>query len=615
MDLRTHLQTTLKNKYQALNEAYSENPLLHARLCYKDDYSFSNLHKHDFLYVDKSHLHTWTVSTTVPLTDILSCECKHSSSRKTVLTLGVSGAGKTTVVQRCALEWAEGKGYHDIYLLLPLAVWELNFQMFELSLIELLLMFYPELKELNASSLNKSNVWFVLDGLDEFDHLINFSCPAVSDVSEASRVTVLVTNLIRGNLLPNSHVWITTRYAAATQIPQHYLLKVTEVQGFSDEQKEQHFRTVIGNDELTHRAIDHVKMSKSLDFLCQIPVICIIMANAFKNLLKADDGFKISPLNLTQIYTNVVKASNSAVFAKLKRLALLRMAENNLMSEGDLLQSDISIEEASSFSKEWPFVLREEKGLCNTIVFRFGHSSIQEFLAASAKLDDIEENPLPLRSGCCRELVDKALRNATGKFDVFLRFIFGLIKERGTLEPKDRLFTYTKTMILERSSVGLFHCLREYDSQALLNEVNDFLKSGVSPFCQTTPQRWKLMVQITRALEGMQDNFEMQVSMRSDERLLRQLPAILKSRKAMLRFSNLTDKCCPALAAVLSTKESYLRKLDLGYNSISDNGVRTLVEGLTDKNCRLKALSLQGCGVTSQACRHLATVLTQARKL
>uniref|UniRef100_A0A3Q3J1P6 NACHT LRR and PYD domain-containing protein n=1 Tax=Monopterus albus TaxID=43700 RepID=A0A3Q3J1P6_MONAL len=346
-------------------------------------------------------------------------------------------------------------------------------------------------------------------------------------------------------------------------------------------------------------------MSKSLDFLCQIPVICIIMANAFKNLLKADDGFKISPLNLTQIYTNVVKASNSAVFAKLKRLALLRMAENNLMSEGDLLQSDISIEEASSFSKEWPFVLREEKGLCNTIVFRFGHSSIQEFLAASAKLDDIEENPLPLRSGCCRELVDKALRNATGKFDVFLRFIFGLIKERGTLEPKDRLFTYTKTMILERSSVGLFHCLREYDSQALLNEVNDFLKSGVSPFCQTTPQRWKLMVQITRALEGMQDNFEMQVSMRSDERLLRQLPAILKSRKAMLRFSNLTDKCCPALAAVLSTKESYLRKLDLGYNSISDNGVRTLVEGLTDKNCRLKALSLQGCGVTSQACRHL----------
>uniref|UniRef100_A0A3Q3IPJ9 NACHT domain-containing protein n=1 Tax=Monopterus albus TaxID=43700 RepID=A0A3Q3IPJ9_MONAL len=575
MDLRTHLQTTLKNKYQALNEAYSENPLLHARLCYKDDYSFSNLHKHDFLYVDKSHLHTWTVSTTVPLTDILSCECKHSSSRKTVLTLGVSGAGKTTVVQRCALEWAEGKGYHDIYLLLPLAVWELNFQMFELSLIELLLMFYPELKELNASSLNKSNVWFVLDGLDEFDHLINFSCPAVSDVSEASRVTVLVTNLIRGNLLPNSHVWITTRYAAATQIPQHYLLKVTEVQGFSDEQKEQHFRTVIGNDELTHRAIDHVKMSKSLDFLCQIPVICIIMANAFKNLLKADDGFKISPLNLTQIYTNVVKASNSAVFAKLKRLALLRMAENNLMSEGDLLQSDISIEEASSFSKEWPFVLREEKGLCNTIVFRFGHSSIQEFLAASAKLDDIEENPLPLRSGCCRELVDKALRNATGKFDVFLRFIFGLIKERGTLEPKDRLFTYTKTMILERSSVGLFHCLREYDSQALLNEVNDFLKSGVSPFCQTTPQRWKLMVQITRALEGM------------------------------LRFSNLTDKCCPALAAVLSTKESYLRKLDLGYNSISDNGVRTLVEGLTDKNCRLKALSLQGCGVTSQACRHL----------
>ncbi|XP_018527083.1 NACHT, LRR and PYD domains-containing protein 14 [Lates calcarifer] len=617
MELQTILKTSLKCKYHELNE----NSLLPSRLCYRDlkqDYHLSNLHEHEFRYVDNSDVHTWAVFTTVPLTDILSCDCKHNSSKRTIITLGVSGVGKTTTVQSCALEWAEGKGYHDIHLLFPLTFWELNLLKHELNILELLQTFYPELKELDPSSLNDNNVWLVLDGLDEYHLPLKFSCPTVSDVFEVSTVDVLVTSLIKGTLLPNAHVWITTRYAAATQIPDCYLLKETEVQGFSDEQKEQHFQTVIGNDDLANKAINHVKISRSLDFLCQIPPICTIMANVLKTHLKAHEGFKINPLNLTQIYTNLVKASNSDIITKLKKLAQVRMEEGgNVMYEEDLLESDISAEEVSAFSKECPLVLREEKGLHNTTVFRFGHSSIQEFFAASAKLDDIEANSL--LSACCQYLVDVALQSTEGKSDVFLRFIFGLIKERQMLEPTDRLFDYTKKKILEKitsySAVVLFHCLREYDSQALLNEVKFFLKFGFSPIHGLTPVHWKFMIQRTKAFEGMRENFEMQVSTRCDEKLLRELPAILKSRKAMLRFCNLTDKCCPALAAVLSTRESYLRELDLGYNSISDSGVAALVEGLNDQNCRLKTLRLQGCEVNSQACKYLATTLTQSLKL
>ncbi|XP_071360677.1 ribonuclease inhibitor-like isoform X2 [Trachinotus anak] len=443
------------------------------------------------------------------------------------------------------------------------------------------------------------------------------SCPAVSDATKVSTTDVLVTSLIRGTLLPNAHVWITTRHESATQIPDGYLLKETEVKGFSDEQKMQHFQTVIGNDDLANKAMDHVRISRSLDFLCQIPPICSILATVLKSHLNAHKGFKISPLSLTQIYTNLVRPSNLAIIAKLKRLALLRLAEGNVMYEDDLLESDLSAEEASTFSIECPLVLREEKGLHNNTVFRFGHSSIQEFLAASARLDHIEGSSS--WSASCRCLVDEALQSAEGKSDVFLRFIFGLIKERHMLEPDDRLFDYTKKKILEsvlsQGAVGLFHCLREYDSQALLNEVKFFLKFGLCPLHKFTPMHWQFMIQRTRAFEGMRENFEMEVSMSCDERLLRQLPAILKSRKAMLRFSNLTDKCCSALAAVLSTRESYLRELDLGYNSISDNGVGTLVEGLNDQNCRLKILRLQGCGVTSKGCKYLATSLTQSLKL
>ncbi|XP_060904180.1 NACHT, LRR and PYD domains-containing protein 14-like [Labrus mixtus] len=619
MDLQICLKTTLKNKYQKLKEAYSEKSLLPLKLGYLESYPWSTLHQHEFRYVDKSDLHTWLSSQTIPLSEMLKCDCKqkHKSSKKTVITLGVSGAGKTTTVQTSALEWAEGEKYQDIQFLFPLTFWELNLLRLNVSLIEVLLAFYPELKGLDVSSLNKNNVWFVLDGLDEFHTPLNFDGPTVSDVSEKSKVEILVTSLISGNLLPNAHVWITTRYAAATQIPERFLLKETRIKGFSDKQKEQHFKSIISDEFMANRAMDHVKISRSLDFLSEIPAICTIMANVLKNHVKAADGYKINRLNLTQIYSKLVKGSNPGLLAKLERLAMNRLGAKNVMYEWDLAEWDFSVKEASAFTKDCPLVLREEKGLHNAKVFRFGQASIQEFLAASARLETIKathNGSDPLRC-----LVDRMMLSPVGEFDVLLRFIFGLIKERGTREPSDPLFDYTKGKILQDVSspkaVGLFHCLREYDSQALLNEVKFFLKFDFSPIQGFTPMHWTFMIQRATNFEGLRESFELQVALRCDDVVLKQLPCILKSRKAMLRFSNVTDRSCPGLAAVLSTGESYLRELDLGYNSITDSGVKTLVEGLSDPNCKLKQLRLHGCGLSSQACKHLTKALKESQKL
>ncbi|KAF3687143.1 NACHT, LRR and PYD domains-containing protein 14 [Channa argus] len=614
MDLQRCLKTTLKKKYQKLNETDSENSSLPSRLCYRE-HKVSNVlsaaFEHEFNFVNNNTLQTWLALKTAPLKEVLSCDCKHNSSKRTVLTLGISGSGKTTTVQRCALDWAEEKEHHQIHLFFPLTFWELNLITQELSLVELLQTFYPELKQLDASTLNGNNIWFVLDGLDQYIVPLNFNCPTVTDASEVSTVDILLSNLIMGNLLSSAHVWITTRYAAASQIPLCHLLKETEVQWFSDEQKEQHFRTVIGNDDLANKAIDQMKISGNLDFLCRIPSICTIIAHFFKYDLEPDDGFNFSPWNLTQIYTNLIGSSD--IIDKLEKLALLWMEEGNVMYEHDLLKCDISVEEASALSKECPPVLIEERGLHNTTVFRFGHWSIQQYLAASAKLRDIELSPS--KSACCQDLVDKALQSAEGKYDVFLRFIFGLIYEDNVLDPTDQLFEYTRKKILENTSVSLFYCLREYDSIALLDEVRFFLKYGFSPISDIVPKHFTLLMQKTCAFEGIYKRFQMQVSERCDQRLLQQLPAVLKSRNAVLQFSNLTDKCCQPLAAILSTRESYLKELDLGYNGIGDNGVRALVKGLSDQRCRLKVLSLKGCGMTSQACKYLATALTQSWSL
>ncbi|XP_005470210.1 NACHT, LRR and PYD domains-containing protein 14 [Oreochromis niloticus] len=615
MDLQTCLKAALRSKYESLVEAFSKSSILPSRLCYQDvryNYIEPDFFQHEYRSLDRSFFFP-----DAPLADVLSCKCQHKNRNRTVITLGVSGVGKTTMVQSCALDWAKDKGYHNISFLFPLTFWELNLLKDRLSLIELLQTFYPELKELDASVLNEDGVWFILDGLDEFQIQLNFGCPAVSDVSEASTVDSFVTNLIRGNLLPRAHIWVTSRISAESRIPPFYLLKKTELRGFSDEQKEQHFRMVIGDSDLANKAINHVKISRSLDSLCQIPPICTIMASALKDHVKGQKGFKMHPLSLTEIYNlgfGALEAKHLPIFTKLKKVALLRMGVRNVMYEDDLSGNGISVEEALAFAETCPLVLRTETGLNGTTVFRFGHLSVQEFLAASQKLEDIKTHKINL-SSYIQDLVDKVLANNKGVSDLLLRFMFGLIKEHMLLLPNDLLFGYVKEKILSKissySTVILFHCLREYDSQALQEEVRFFQRYGNSQIPGFSLMHWRELMQRIRAFEGIRETFEMEVSVRSDEKLIKNIPAIFKSRKAMLKFSNLTDKSCPALAAVLSSKESFLRELDLGYNSFSTSGVQELAEGLNSLNCRLKILRLQGCGLTAETCQYLSQCLIQ----
>uniref|UniRef100_A0A3Q2W7M9 NACHT, LRR and PYD domains-containing protein 14-like n=2 Tax=Haplochromis burtoni TaxID=8153 RepID=A0A3Q2W7M9_HAPBU len=615
MALQTCLKAALRSKYESLDEAFSKSSILPSRLCYQDiryNYTEPEFFQHEYRRLDRSFFFP-----DAPLADILSCKCQHKNRNRTVITIGVSGVGKTTMVQSCALDWAKDKGYHSISFLFPLTFWELNLLKDRLSLIELLQTFYPELKELDASVLNEDGVWFILDGLDEFQIQLNFDCPAVSDVSEASTVDSLVTNLIRGNLLPRAHIWVTSRISDEYQIPPFYLLKKTELRGFSDEEKEQHFRMVIGDDDLVNKAINHVKILRSLDSLCQIPPICTIMASALKDHVKGQKGFKLHPLSLTEIYNlgfGALEAKHLPIFTKLKKVALLRVGVQNVMYEDDLSGNGISVEEALAFAETFPLVLRTETGLNGTTVFRFGHLSVQEFLAASYKLEDIKAQKMNL-SSCIQHQVDEVLENNEGVSDLLLRFMFGLIKERMLLPPKDLLFGYVKKKILSKissySTVILFHCLREYDSQALQEEVRFFQRYGVSQIPGFSLMHWRDLMQRIRAFEGIRETFEMEVSVRCDDKLIKNIPAIFKSRKAMLKFSNLTDKSCPALAAVLSSKESFLRELDLGYNSFSTSGVQELAEGLNSVTCRLKILRLQGCGLTAETCQYLSQCLMQ----
>ncbi|XP_073699583.1 protein NLRC3-like [Garra rufa] len=398
---------------------------------------------------------------------------------RTVLTKGVAGIGKSVSVQKFVLDWAERKENQDISFIFPLPFREMNLKDKEkLSLMDLITQFFPETKNLNLTRRNQK-VLFILDGLDEIRLPLNFNDNEMcSDVSSPVSLDVLLTNLIKGNLLPSALIWITTRPAAASKIPPDCIDRLTEIRGFNDAQKEEYFRKRITDENLAKEIINHVKQSKSLFIMCHIPVFCWISATVLQNILEekrnndgknnqTDDFSKTlqesntedTPKTLTQMYTHFLRFQiqqsrrkydgeytpdvswdKDAIFS-LGKLAFHQLERNNVIFyDTDLEACGIDVYKASVYSGMCTQIFKEETGPVLGTMYCFVHLSIQEFIAAlyahlfldikkiSIFVHDSTEqkNKSETMIDLLKTAVDKALESDNGHLDLFLRFLLGL---------------------------------------------------------------------------------------------------------------------------------------------------------------------------------------------
>ncbi|KAL7373756.1 hypothetical protein ABVT39_014157 [Epinephelus coioides] len=280
--------------------------------------------------------------------------------------------------------------------------------------------------------------------------------------------------------------------------------------------------------------------------------------------------------------------------------------------------------------------IKEERGLYQDEVFCFVHLSVQEFLAAlhvhltfiNSGVNLMEE--AMQRSTLTRlhqSAVDKALQSPNGHLDLFLRFLLGLslqtnqnlleglLRQTGSSsQTNQETVQYIKKKINQdlsaERSINLFHCLNELNDRSLVEEIQQSLSSGHLSTDELSPAQWSALVFILLSSEEDLDVFDLKKYSASEEALVRLLPVVKASNKALLADCNLSERSCEALYSVLSSQSSSLRHLDLSNNDLQDSGVKLLSDGLKSSHCKLEILSLSGCLITEEGCVSLASALS-----
>ncbi|CAL8354791.1 unnamed protein product [Arctogadus glacialis] len=551
--------------------------------------------------------------------------------------------------------------------------------------------FYTEISSSQREAVERSTrnmrfdqfkVVFILDGLDECRFPLDFhNNQTWTDVTKPTLVDVLLTNLIRGNLLPSARIWITTRPAAANQIPAECVDMVTEVRGFTNQQKEEYFRKKFRDEKMASTIISHVKESRSLHIMCHIPVFCWITATVLEDIFKSSKRGEEVPKTVTQMYSHFLMVQSiqggmkyhgraetdlhwtskgRKTIVSLGRLSFNQLEKGNLIFyEEDLAECDIDIKSASEYTGVFTQIFKEEFGLYQDRVFCFVHLSIQEFLAALYVFLSFINTGVNLLSEeaptsgedkllhLYQHAVDKALESENGHLDLFLRFLLGLSVETNQIVLRDllpqkksrSLITKIKEDVLGQTgtssltnketyttlvsyikkkmngnlsperSINLFHCLNELNDLSLVKKIQQYLTSGSLSRKSLSPAQWSALVFILLTSEAELDVFDLKKYSASEEGLLRLLPVVKASKTSLINGCKLSERCCEALASVLSSNSSNLRVLDLSSNDLQDSGVKLLSAGLGSPHCTLETLRLNGCKLSERCCEALASVL------
>ncbi|XP_072283057.1 NLR family member X1 isoform X2 [Pyxicephalus adspersus] len=233
---------------------------------------------------------------------------------RNVILYGTVGTGKSTLIRKLVLDWSQGR-WVDFQLIIPLSCEDLSQVSAPVSLTRLISRKYLHLRDLLPTLSNNSNILFILNSLEWMN--LDFrmaNTELCSDPNEAMPPPAILVNLLRGYMLPEAKVLVTTRPSALNRIPGKYVGRYAEICGFSDmELQKMYFQVRLDHKDADPRETENLaamltrnlEHHSQLSAACFLPSYCWLTCATLHLLYYTKPGDP--PMTLTGIYTTFLR--------------------------------------------------------------------------------------------------------------------------------------------------------------------------------------------------------------------------------------------------------------------------------------------------------------------
>ena len=580
-----------------------------------------------------------------------------------ILVVGRPGIGKTILSTKILREWASDnllkekqKSKVDFKVAFLVKLWKFNsVQNKELSLRDLL-----DRSEYSANDLtdevwnyvlkNPNKVLVIFDGFDQYSGKTKIDDESHSyrdNEQESMPIHFLFKKIVSGNILRGATVLTTTKPNAVSCMGGLKFHKTVEILGFGTEQVDDYVQKFTeGDDQKASTIKQHIKSNLNFLSFCYVPVNCFIICTSLFQLLRSDNSNLASaghlPTTLTEVYSiavkflyfrhdskkvnnvennflNPFKKLSSSVQREFTRLGKIAF---DGIDEGRHIFQSVDVEGNGLFHRlpDDPLAERREQ-------YCFLHLTIQEFLAAKYLVDTLGSEEL-------QKFVSHHIKE--GAWKVVMQFVAGLLaeKEQSTDIFSDLLPLKTFPDLVEikmnedseeRSEtltcwpasedralvLTLFNCM--YENNASDREVQKKLvKIGCNALdfrrCNLSPLDCLALVHALKSVEGilyfdLSDNHFQSLGCIEIAKLLpgnQHNQGFCELKRLNLEYNNITDEGVKHLSTALTNTNCTLNSLNLRNNNITDEAVKHLSTALTHTNCKLNSLYLQGNNITDK---------------
>ncbi|RXN20114.1 LRR and PYD domains-containing 3-like protein [Labeo rohita] len=311
---------------------------------------------------------------------------------KYVILKGDSGIGKSLMLQKIMLDWASREFYSENFdVIFLLKCDEVKCLSQKMSLNELLSwscsLTSDQISEI--LKLTPEKVLILIDGIEYVSHPPSHSMLQLTNPSDRAQPMDILRSVLKGILLPESFMLVTTRSIAADALmnllkgPQRF----TEIMGFSERGVQEYFQKFFQDEKLLKDAFESVKTNESLLTACSVPLLCWMVCFCLKKHFTDDDHVMRELKTTTSIYVHFVftllehhDQSQSALtmLRSLGQLAEERKEKQQVFFDEESVAKTGLDPATTLFLYKGSLKIKDKQ----EPVFRFMHSSFQEFFTA-----------------------------------------------------------------------------------------------------------------------------------------------------------------------------------------------------------------------------------------